>query len=81
MLFDGHYSYLSIEALKFCIAYKIILLYLLLHIIHLLQPLNISIFELLVQKYRSEVYQQCQFKTTYSIDKVDFLNIYQKVHI
>lgn len=77
LIFDGYALYISTKAIEFCTDYRIVLLYFLPHTIYLLQLLDVGIFEPLVQKYRYGVYKRCNFGVTYSIDKVDFLEVYR----
>jgi hypothetical protein len=61
LLFDGHPSQISKEATRFCIANKIILLCLPAHTTHLLQPLDVGIFNPLAKYYKKLVLDRCQF--------------------
>ena len=45
LLFDGHGSYYTLEFVKYCNTHKIIFFCLLLHTTHLLQPLDVVVFQ------------------------------------
>ena len=51
LILDGHQSHIITEALQFCITLKIILLCLLAHTTHLLQPLDVRPFRPLATAY------------------------------
>jgi DDE superfamily endonuclease len=55
LLMDGHQSHITNEALRFCIASKIIVLCLLAHTTHLLQPLNVGPFRPLAIAYKTGI--------------------------
>jgi hypothetical protein len=76
LIVDGYASHVTTKAIKFCLAYKIVLLCLLLYTTHILQPLDVGIFAALAALYKKGVRKQSQFLINYSIDKVDFLEIY-----
>ena len=78
LIFDGHASHISTKAIQFCIASNIILLCLLAYSTYLLQLLDVSIFLLLATAYQKGVQDITCFRFAYSIDKVDFLDVYQK---
>ncbi len=44
---------------------------------HLLQPLDVGVFGLLKQNYRTLLAEKTRF-TTYNIDKADFISLIQK---
>lgn len=73
---DGHTLHVSTEVIEFCLARKIILLYLPAHTTHVLQPLDVGIFAPLAIAYKNHVHRTTLFGASYSIDKVDFLELY-----
>lgn len=75
LILDGHASHISTAAIWFCIASKIIPLCLPLHTTHLLQPLDVGIFAPLVNAYKARVREQSKYIVSYSINKIDFLEI------
>jgi hypothetical protein len=77
LIADGHASRITAKAIKFCLAYKIVLLCLPPHTAHILQPLNVGIFVALAALYKKGVSERSRFLGDYSIDKVDFLEIYR----
>ena len=77
LLVDGHGSHVSTEALEFCIQQKIILLCLP-HTKHWLQPIDLGVFAPLAITYKRLVQESTPVGGAYSIDKVDFLKIYQE---
>jgi len=44
LLCDGHDSHISAELVSYCINYRIILILIVSHSLHLLQPLNVAVF-------------------------------------
>jgi DDE superfamily endonuclease len=76
LIMDGYASYISIEALKFYIASNIIVLCLPSHSTHITQPLDVGIFQLLVIAYSKGVLERGEYSPIYSIDKLQFLEIY-----
>ena len=77
LILDGHASYISNAAIKFCISQKIILLCLPAHITYILQPLDVGVFAPLATVYKNYVQRITRLGASYSIDKVDFLELYQ----
>lgn len=76
---DSYTLYISIQAIKFCIASKIILLCLPLYTIYLLQLLDIGIFAVLTTVYKAGIQEQSKYIVSYNINKVDFLEIIDTV--
>ena len=76
LIFDGHASHITTEAIRFCIEKKIVLLCLPPHSTHILQPLDIGVFSPLATAYKNGVQARTRFGASYAIDKVDFLEIY-----
>ncbi len=77
LLVDGHASHITTAAIQYCINHRIILLRLLPHTTHLLQPLDVGVFAPLATAYISHVQRITRLRASYHIDKVDFLEIYQ----
>jgi hypothetical protein len=76
LILDGHASHISTAAIRFCIASKIVLLCLPPYTTHLLQPLDVGIFAPLANAYKAGVRERSKYIVSYSIDKIDFLEIY-----
>jgi DDE superfamily endonuclease len=74
---DGHASYITTEAIRFCIALKIVVLCLPSHTIHLLQPLDVGPFQPLAIAYRTRILERGSLNLVYSIDKLEFLDVYK----
>jgi len=64
--------------IDYCISQKIILLCLSTHITHLLQSLDVEIFASLITAYKSHVQRFTRLEISYSIDKTNFLKLYQQ---
>jgi len=77
LIFDGHVSHISTEAIRFCIKANIIALCLPRHSTHLLQPLDVGVFSSYAHYYKKELSKRCRFAAHYSVDKVTFLEILQ----
>ena len=78
LLFDGHASHITNEAIQFCIKKKIIVLCLPPHSTHMLQPLDVGVFSPLSNAYKSGIHNLTRLSAIYSIDKVDFLEVYHQ---
>jgi hypothetical protein len=78
LIVNGHASYVTTKAIKFCLDYKIVLLCLPPHSTHILQLLDVRIFAALAALYKKGVCERSRFLIDYSIDKVDFLEIYKR---
>ena len=48
------------------------------HTTHLLQPLDVGVFAPLATAYKNHVHRVTRLEASYSIDKVDFLELYQQ---
>ena len=77
LIIDGHSSHILAKFIQFTRKHKILCLCLLAHSIHLLQPLDIGVFNLLKQNYKTLLAKKIWF-TTYNIDKADFIFLIQK---
>ena len=75
---DGHSSHVNIKFVKFYWSKKIILICLLPHLIHLLQPLDLVIFSVLKQLYLLKVNKYAACGIT-SINRDYFLRILGKI--
>jgi hypothetical protein len=78
LIFDGHASHITNEAIRFCIDQKIILLCLPPHSTHILQPLDVGFFQPLATRYRSALVQEVKLDSCANIDKNDFIKLYQQ---
>ena len=78
LILDGHASHLTSDAIRFAEKNKIILLCLSSHSTDLLQPLDVEIFHSLASAYRRELEVFTRYGAGYSIDKYDFIPLYQK---
>ena len=78
LLVDGHASHITTQAIQFCIDKKIILLCLPAHLTHILQPLDVGIFSPLATAYKLGVLHNGELVANYHVDKVEFLEIYQR---
>lgn len=76
LILDGHDSYYTLEFINFSAKKKIILLVLPPHITHLLQSLDVVIFQPLAKYYSNEV-EEHSWKKHYWLDKEDFIVYYQ----
>jgi hypothetical protein len=81
LLFDGHASHISIQAIKFALEKKIILLCLPPHTTHLLQPLDVRLFGPLSTYYKNGIAEKTRFDALINIDKCDFLEAYHKARL
>ena len=77
LIVDGHTSHITNKFIKFTQEYKIVYLYLLVYLIHLLQPLNIGVFGFLKQNDKTLLAEKTWF-TTYNIDKAKFISLIYK---
>ena len=77
LLIDGHASHITTQVIDYCISQKIILLCLPAHTTHLLQPLDVGVFAPLATAYKAHVQRVTRLGASYSIDKTDFLKLYQ----
>jgi septum formation inhibitor MinC len=75
LLMDGHASHITTEAIRFCIASKIVVLCLPLHTTHLLQPLDVGPFRPLAMAYRTGILERGSLNPVYSVDKLEVYKI------
>jgi hypothetical protein len=78
LLFNGHESHVTLEAVQYCKDNKVILLCLPSHSTHILQPLDIGVFSPLAISYWKFMFKETEYGASYSIDKILFLQILQK---
>lgn len=76
LILDSHVSHITTKDIKFCINLKIIPLCLPLYTTHLIQPLDIGIFAPLAIVYKAGIREQSKYIVSYSINKIDFLEVY-----
>lgn len=72
---DGHRSYHTYEFLKFCMDHKIIPVGMPLHTTHLLQPLDVCVFQLL-KHWHFEAVNEAVQNGNETFSKVEFLNAF-----
>jgi len=77
LLLDGHESHVSISFIEYCQSHNIIALCLSSHVTHLLQLLNVEIFEPLSKAYKKHIYTHSHFEAV-TVIKLNFLFYYQK---
>jgi len=77
LLIDDHAFHITTQMIDYCISQKIILLCLLTHTTHLLQSLDVEVFASLATAYKTHVQRVTRLKVSYSIDKTNFLKLYQ----
>jgi DDE superfamily endonuclease len=75
LVVDGHDSYITTQALQFCVQNKIILLCLPPHATHMLQPLDVSVFGPVALAYKGMITERYTFGSSYNIDKCAFLEV------
>jgi DDE superfamily endonuclease len=76
LILDGHESHCTLEFIEYCVEKKIILLVLPPHTTHLLQPLDVAIFQPLAKYYSSELNTHTHTKHHW-LEKEDFIRYYQ----
>jgi hypothetical protein len=81
LIMDGHQSHITIEALRFCIDSKIIVLCLPVHTTHLLQPLDIEPFQPLAIAYKARIQEHRYLNTIYNVNKLEFLEVYKTARL
>jgi hypothetical protein len=78
LIFDGYKSHVSEPFLVYCWQHKIIPFQLPPHSTHLLQPLDIGIFQPLKHWHQIDIQQTIQYGDC-EYSKIDFLNAYRKI--
>jgi DDE superfamily endonuclease len=81
LIMDSHRSYITIAALRFCLASKIIVLCLPSHTTHLLQLLDVGPFRPLAIAYKIGIQEQGYLNPVYSVDKLEFLEVYKTARL
>jgi DDE superfamily endonuclease len=76
LILNGHESYCTLEFIEYCSEKKIILLILPPYTTHMLQPLDIAIFQPLAKYYSVKVETHSREKH-YWLEKEDFIQYYQ----
>jgi hypothetical protein len=79
LIFDGHGSHLSQEFLDFCWQHRIRPFLLPPHTTHLLQPLDVGVFQAMKYNFKREVRREV-FLGAREISKVDFFAFFQQFH-
>ena len=77
LVINNYVSYIITQAIQFIVDKKIILLCFSTHIIHILQLLNINVFNFLTTMYSNNLHANTRFKINFAIDKYDFLKIFK----
>jgi hypothetical protein len=77
LVLDGHGSHVLSEFDQFCLDHKIVIVCMLVHLSHLLQPLDVSCFSVLKQAYGWNVKQIMGCGVNH-IDKHEFLPLYRQ---
>ena len=78
LILDGHGSHETTDFLWRCLEHNIYLLFLLAHISHVLQPLDLTVFSILKRAYRKELQKLSSLLDSVPIGKRNFLLCYQK---
>jgi len=78
LIVDGHASHVCSNVIQFCQDHQIVLLCLPSHTTHALQPLDVSYFGPLAQRYRNAMLRFTTLGRSYTISKEDFLILLQR---
>ena len=78
LILNGHASHISTAIIQYCLDHKIILLCLPPHTTYILQLLDVGLFAPLATAYKANIRSITRLGASYSVDKVDFLEQYQK---
>jgi len=79
LVFDGHGSHLTDEFTYYCWEHNIIPVRLLAHSTHLLQPLDIGVFQPFKHWHQVVLYNDVRYRA-FEFSKVDFLAVFQEIH-
>ena len=79
LLIDGHGLHHTHEFLQYCKEYKIKVLGIPLHTTHLLQPLDVGVFQPL-KHWHSEAVNEVMQNGDETFTKVEFLNVFNTFH-
>ena len=75
-ILNRHGSYISLKFINFCIKNQIVTLCLLFYITHIFQLLDVRIFEPFIQTYKILIERNCQYETSWLVNKTNFLQHY-----
>jgi DDE superfamily endonuclease len=78
LLVDGHGSHTSVEFMWKCYLNDVQLVYLIPHLSHVLQPLDLSCFSPLKSRYRKQLTELAKFDDSAPVKKMQFLLYYNK---
>jgi DDE superfamily endonuclease len=78
LLVDGHRSHTSTEFMWKCYKNNILLVYLIPHSSHVLQPLDLAYFSPLKSRYRKQLMELAKFDDSAPVKKMQFLLYYNK---
>ena len=79
LMFDGHYSHLSIKSVRLAIEHNICLLCLPSHSTHLLQPLDIYTLQYVQQQWKELPWERNKTTST-KLNKRDFIQLFSKLY-
>lgn len=79
LLFDGHYSHLSLKSVRLAMQHNIHLLCLPSHTTHLLQPLDVYTLKYVKQQWKDLLWERNK-KSTETMDKCEFVNTFSKLY-
>ena len=74
---NEYFSHINTKIIEFCVQKRIILLCFFVHIIHILQFLNVNVFDFLSIIYKNNLHAMTQYDVDYVIDKIDFLKLFK----
>ncbi len=77
LVLDGHKSHVFSDFIQYCCDHSIVALCLPPHSTHLLQPLNVEVFEPLSKAYKKCVHLHSCYEAV-NVNKLDFLHYYQE---
>ena len=78
LLLDGHKSHATFEFMWTCYINRVVLVYLLPHSSHMLQPLDLACFSILKCRYRDQIANLARFDNASAVKKSRFIETYQK---
>lgn len=79
LIFDGHYSHLTLKAVQLAIQNDIHLLCLPSHCTHILQPLDIYTLRYLKQQWKQLLWERTK-KTTRILEKKEFVHLFRSLY-
>ena len=79
LIFDGHYSHLSIKSVRLSIEHNICILCLPSHSTHLLQPLHIYTLKYVKQQWKELLWERNKTTST-KLNKRDFIQLFSKLY-